>query len=1334
MLLPPRVVVLVCLLIPWSSVVSTIRAQDQAAQREIPEPLQAWADWATWDVKQAQCPRLYNRSDTPVCYWPGRLELSVDQTGGRWAVDVLVFETSWVPIPGDATWWPLNVRVEELPAVVVPRQNLPATKLKPGKHRITGEFVWDQMPQQLSIPPTIGLLDLNVEGNDIATPKWGNDGVVWLKRQQSDQADKDLLTVNVYRVIEDGIPVWLRSQIELTVSGKSREEALGWSLPEGWQISSVSSPIPVAMDDRGLLKAQVRSGKWIVSVDAFQASDPGTIQYAVDADPIADTELIGLRPAPEFRVSQLEGLEMVDTSQTTFPEAWRDVAVHRWNTAQPFTLVQKMRGMGSQKPKGLQIDRRLWLDDDGDALTFRDQIRGEMQQIWRLDVVPTHELGAVRTDGVGQLITVNPETGASGVELRSRDLNVTAIGRVDRSRQYSAAGWDADADSLRWTLTLPPGWRVFAVFGADQVIGDWLTAWSLLDLFLLLVFTFAVLRLFGWLAALIALVAFGLSYHELGAPHFTWLFVLMPIGLLRVVEHAGGRKWLQLWKFVALGLLLLALIPFIAMQTQSAIYPQLESAGSVYGQRPLFGWPVATYSNLTAVFDTSRSQSEGKMQVSSRFLTSNLKYDPRSQIQTGPAEPLWGWNNVTCVWNGPVQRDQTIRPILISRTQNRVLTVARVILLVLLAAVILAKGKIRLRLPRRSLPAAMILGCLLLPSTTMGQLPDRETLDLLRQRLTETPDVYPNAAEIPRVDLQLRGNVIEFETEIHAAIETAVPLPGHLPDWSPLTVSMDGDQEMIVARRDGYLWALVPAGVHKVSVKGLLAEESDWEWTFALKPRYMAVDANGWKVSGINPNGVPDSQVFFTREQATSDDLAAYDRREFNAIVAIDRYLEIGLVSKLRTTVTRLSNRGKAVSLSVPLLAGESVLTGNMEVENGEISVRMGANQDSMQWESELVFDAEILLQAADSQRWVERWHLITSPIWNVNYRGLNPIFEGSEKDLIPVWHPWPGERVALSFSRPEAIRGETMTLQRVEHVLSLGGRLRNASLVIDVECSLATDLVVDIGPDAEVRSLTRNGQSIPVQRDQTRLIVPTVPGKQTIDIDWERAQPLGVRAEFPAVTVPVEASNVTSVLVAPDNRWVLWADGPLRGPAVRFWTILAVAVLGAIVLGSLPISPLRRYEWALLGIGLTQVHLVPALIVVGWVFMLAYRGRIGKDQLGRMSFNLLQLILVVMTAAALVILVIAVGAGLLGHPEMFIVGNGSTRTHLQWFQPRIDQQLPIPFIVSVSVWCYRLLMLCWALWLASALLRWLAWGWKQFTSGEVWRKKILRAKPVLEQ
>jgi hypothetical protein len=65
----------------------------------------------------------------------------------------------------------------------------------------------------------------------------------------------------------------------------------------------------------------------------------------------------------------------------------------------------------------------------------------------------------------------------------------------------------------------------------------------------------------------------------------------------------------------------------------------------------------------------------------------------------------------------------------------------------------------------------------------------------------------------------------------------------------------------------------------------------------------------------------------------------------------------------------------------------------------------------------------------------------------------------------------------------------------------------------------------------------------------------------------------------------------------------------------------------------------------------------------------------------------------------------------------------------LNWFQPRGGLVLPEPRIVSISVWFYRLLMLAWALWLATALIRWLKWGWDQFGSGGGYWKAVPKKK-----
>jgi hypothetical protein len=566
--------------------------------------------------------------------------------------------------------------------------------------------------------------------------------------------------------------------------------------------------------------------------------------------------------------------------------------------------------------------------------------------------------------------------------------------------------------------------------------------------------------------------------------------------------------------------------------------------------------------------------------------------------------------------------------------------------------------------------------------------------------------------------------------DIHAAAKCAVPLPGRLPTWSPLTVKINDESDVPIVRRDGYLWVVVDSGVHRVTVEGRLSDQADWEWTYLLAPKWVAIQAPGWKVNGIRPDGTPEGQILFSREQAATSDAAAYDRTQFQSIVRVDRYLEIGILSKLRTVVTKIGENRRAISLSIPLVPGERVLTANQDVSEGDIAVRMPAGDDSYTWDSELPSGATVVLSAAETDQWVEKWHLSTSPVWNVTLSGLQPIFDSQNTDLVPVWNPWPGETVTIDFRRPVAIAGDVITVQSVQHAVEIGDRRQNTMLTIELECSLATDFPIDVGQDAVVTNLTIDNQTMPVQRQDEFLVIPAKSGSQQVVVNWYVEQPLGVAADVGRVVLPTRASNVDTTMQVPESRWVLWATGPQRGPAVRFWTILIVALLVAVALSLLPKSPLRIWEWLLLAVGLTQVPVPAAMIVTAWLFLLAFRGGDDAAKLKPVAFNSVQIAIVMMTVVSLFILIYVVSAGLLGSPDMFVLGNGSSQHFLRWFSPRSEAELPIAGMISISVWFYRLAMLIWALWLATSLIRWLAVGWQHFGNGGFWRQVSIATRP----
>lgn len=1318
------------------------------AEREIPKALQDWKDWATWEDKAIDCPRSYADKNRSFCLWPTELALNITEKSGSFSFGVKLFHEEWVGLPGDTKKWPQKVRIDGKAVAVVERSGIPSVHLKTGSYRIDGTFQWPEVPQNIRIPNEIGMLRLKVNGEEVKAPKWDNSGVVWLKRTRSEEKDEKFLAAQVYRKLHDGIPMWLQTDVELSVSGKSREEDLGDILPEGWRLSTVRSPIPVAVNEEGRMKAQVRAGKWVIAVEAFRTDPAETLGYTQAMHPVAQEELVAFEADPTLRTIDVQNAPSVDVSLTTFPEKWRHLPVYQWKTATEMLLREKLRGAGIEEHHALHLRRELWLKENGSGYVYRDRIHGTQQKVWRLDTVKEQKLGRVQINGTGQLITKNPETGAEGVEVRTRNLtNMEAVGKLDRDKRVPAVGWNTDVDSLALRLHLPPGWRLFALFGPERVHGDWLTAWSLLDLFLLLIFSLSVFRLLGKTAGIVAFCGFALAYHEPDAPRYAWLLLLAPVALLRVVPQGKVRKLLTIVKYVALVILLSGLIPFTLSHIQSVLYPQLEPRGQQNasfaldefrafesdGAADLEGFAKAQEESTPSPLSLYSSRSIMKRDVSKKAKFTykqeqlqNLAYDPKARIQTGPGVPAWKWRQVSCSWKGPVSSDQWLTPLLIPPLIQRLLTVITLGLLLWLLAILLEVRKWKIshsgKWIRGATPLLILFFLTAGTSLSRAEIPDKEILETLRTRLLEPADCYPHCAEIPLVVLQAKEEKIIFNAEVNAITQTSIPLPGRLPAWSPITVEVDGKRTTALRREDSYLWVFIPEGVHQVRVEGWLPQSKEWEWTFSLKPKRIEVEAPGWSVSGIRSDGTPEDQIFFARkEKAAEKKDAAYDRKDFYPVVMVTRSLEIGLNWQVETTVSRLSASGKAVSLEIPSLQGEQILSSGVIVKEGRVQVRLGAGQKRFSWKSELAKAPEVILKAADTGKWVERWQLVTSPVWNVGFTGISPLYEPGKDSLSPVWRPWPGEEVKLTLDRPTAVNGPTMTVYRVNHNVHLGNRHRTSHLSLGLRCSLGEDFVVKLDEKAQVTSVKRKGQAVPIRREGDKLIIAAQPGEQQIEIEWKESKPLGISTGSGKVILPVESTNLTTTLTLPEDQWVLWACGPLRGPAVRFWGLLITVILIGYALGSLPRSPLSKGAWMLFGVGFTQLILPVAVIPVGCLFALAYRGTVTKEHWNRYGFNSMQIGLGLAAFISVLALIAMVAEGLLGAPEMFILGEGCYRTNLQWFQAESGPTLAEPGVLSVSLWYYRILMLLWALWLAHSLINWMKWGWKQFSTGGIW-------------
>ena len=717
-----------------------------------------------------------------------------------------------------------------------------------------------------------------------------------------------------------------------------------------------------------------------------------------------------------------------------------------------------------------------------------------------------------------------------------------------------------------------------------------------------------------------------------------------------------------------------------------------------------------------------------------------LSQDPKALIQTGPGLPTWTWRAVTMKWNGPVARNQEIRLWLLSPAVNLVLAFVRVLLLALLVFLMLDLRQWKERGFAGAVAMALC-GLLFLPQGAIAAgdgigFPPSDLLKQLETRLLEPPDCLPGCAESPGMELEVTTETLRLLVEIHAAIDTAVPLPGNTRLWQPEKVLVNAQPaEGLLRDGDGVLWLLVPAGLHRVTLQGRVPAGDAFQLSLPLRPRQIKVLSTGWDVQGVHDDGQVEASLQLTRQ--AKEGLRTRDPAGsvLPPFLQIQRELSLGLNWQVSTKVRRVTPPGSAVVAAVPLLSGESVTTPGLRVAEGKALVNMEPGSSEVAWNSTLERNPEIRLEATAGEggvAWSETWILDASPIWHCDLAGI-PVIHNQDGSGFwkPQWQPWPGERVTIRVTRPEAIPGQLVTIDEVKLELIPGERFNKAGLTLAIRTSQGGQHSLTLPPDANLQQVQINGKAQPIRQEGRVVVIPLQPGTQKALIEWHEDRKGGFITKAPEVSVggpEQHAVNATVTFKMERNRWILWAWGPRLGPAVLFWSYLLVVVVAAFGLGRILWTPLKTRHWLLLGMGLTQVEPLVAIVIVGWLLALGLREKHALPE-AAFYYDLAQLLLVIWTLAAMGGLYLSIERGLLGIPDMQIAGNGSSDFLLRWTEDRIGAAMPQTWVLSVPMFVYRTLMLLWALWLALALLRWLSWGWQCFSKGGIWRK-VTRHRP----
>ena len=1331
----------------------------RTAEVAVPPDLQPWQSWVLHGEEFRRCPYLTGADPTNAqafqCAWPERLVLDLDARSGRFTQQWRVYADSWVLLPGNLEHWPRDVQVNGARATVVARQGLPQMRLEQGNHTVTGSFRWTSRPESLAVPSQTGIVELAIDGQPIAQPERpGN--TVWLGKRRS-ATEQPQMEIDVYRLVSDAIPVMLTTRIRLRVAGEAREEVLAKVLPAEFVPLNLATALPARLEPDGRLRVQVRPGTWLITIAARGNGVADSLQRPAGDEPWARDEIWSFASQDRLRVTAVEGAEAIDPVQADVPEDWRRYPSYRIAPETVFKIVERSRGLSTSDDNRLSLQREIWLDFAHAGYTAVDHIQGQMRQGWRLDLAPPYRLMNARIGEENLLVTEGQVAGSTGVEMRSPNVDVTAVSRIASSSGMPATGWQSRFDGVQGVLNLPPGHRLLAVLGADDAPGAWIERWRLLDLFLVLIVSLAIGKMLGWRWGAVALAALALTHHD--ATHLTWLWVNLLVAAVLAREAPEGRlrTVASVYRSASFVLLAVMLVPFVASQARLAIYPQLHRDAG-YPPAVRLDMPAAATREIDLEMEGREDSSSSTLAVplprsmnvpleeaivtGSRVSEAKVRqrYAAGTLVQTGPGIPEWDFVRHNYSWSGPVDAAERLRFVIMTPLLLSLWRLAGIVLLVVLLTALMrfAYGWPRQfpKLPRfgASAAALVFIAVCSSPLAAMAATPDAALLSELKSRLTRAPECAPACAEVTAARVIASPATLDIQLEVSALTTVAVPVPAAEGRWEPEAISIDGQTNGGLYRdSERRLWVPLRPGTHDVRLTGRIIAAESVQIVFPQPPRTIETRGDGWEISGVNDGRLLTNTLELVRKSGPGQAARLEASMQFPPFVRVSRRIQLGIDWTVHTFVERLAPERGAFTVVVPLLEGESVLTEDIEARSDRtVLIAMPAGQSAVAWQSSLErADSLQLKNGVDTAARAEVWSFDVSPQWSVEFEGTPEVLpaEVTAAEWSYEFHPRAGEALALKVTRPAAAEGATLAWDAVMLQADIGKRSTTASLQLRYRSTQGGRHTLRLPADARVNSVSVDGQSIALRPQNGELAIALLPGAHNLDVELQSDAGARILSRAPLVDLGHPASNLHMQLNVPEDRWVLYAFGPGIGPAILFWGELLVFIVAAVLLGRLHLSPLTTREWLLLGLGLSTFSWAALLNFAVWMFVMRWRSAWQANVSAR-AFNWIQVALAILSVIALVSLIAAIPFGLLASPDMRVQGYGNHAFSFNWFVDQTSGALPQPGVLSISLWWYKLAMLAWALWLSFALLRWLPWAWRALTANGLWRGTIGRAVP----
>lgn len=1311
----------------------------------VPVELQEWEEWVLAEHPNISCPFNDGNASRLGCVWIAELRVDFKSEPSAHLDFVIRGQANAASdlILPHAAARPINVRVNGDAARIGADGQDPRVFLKQGNFEITGRLEFDEVPRSITVPRQAVVVKLTLDKRDVAIPKV-DDGQLWLQPQELARPSVDSLRIDVFRRLVDDIPQLLETRLRLTIDGSDRVESLGTPIFEDFRAVRVRGDLPIQITREGQVLVQVSRGVAWITILAIGNEVFDEFVPTRQSETWPDSEIWAFDGRPQHRTVEVVGGIPIDPNLVESP--FSNKPTFRVAIDSLLQLTNAQRGDLNPKPSLFKIHRDIWLAFDGASLVTQDAIEADIHAETRLNA--NYPLGSVEVDGSRRLVTFGDADTASkpGITVHPSESRIQAVSVIPSSSDLSANGWQVNADSLRATLHIPPGWRLLWTTGIDSVRYSWLAEWwNLWDIFICVLIIVVLFKVGGWPLAGIVTLAILLSYQDHVFSAIGWLLLglLLLLDRYLVSENAKRLNGIVFWVLIVPVAVISVYVA--ANNLRQAVYPQLDDliGGSdrqavltqVRSTAPALRTAAERVMKLDS--DAMQSQASGAENLKELAADNELAEQPTRPLvvasQTGPGVPAWRWDTVRLDWSGPVAMDQRIglvfMPPVLTRFVYVVVALVHLLMLFLLIAACLRDSDLFPAWIRRLLPLVL---ATTIGTSTQAAFPDNNILDELAQRLTAAPACAPGCASLQTAHLDMgNDNQLRINLEVSSGARIAMALPASNPQTALKGVSSNAVRLPLFRNASGIAMVEVKEGVNRLRLDYELTNLNDLVIEFPIEPAKLTHDICCWNLTRNVESRR--TSIVLNRSTAAETATAQLDQSEyeFGQRVFVERQLDLQLEPTVRTKVRVQNMQGNSVSLLIPLLVGETILDDRISVSDGHVVVVLDRNKRQSSWASSLNLGESLVLQAPTHVRWTEVWYLRGSDFWSYTASGITP---SQSVDNMTMFKPRIGETLSLTLTQPTPIPGRTTTIENASLASFVGNRVATSSLDLSITASVVEDVTVQLPVGSELERVALNGKDQPLNAGSL-VALPITLGKNLYSVRWRSTDAIGFYYETPRVELNRESRNIQLQAKIPQDRWVLFLGGPAIGSAVLFWGVVFVTVLVALALSYLPKFPLTKIDSALLAIGATLANIWALLFVALWVVSVWWRSRTSLTGLANWLYKSIQVALVLLTFVGLFALFITVFTALQIPPDMAIAtppmlaGDQLYATTqfasqtLAWFEDTSGEVLPTAWMFSLPFWVYQVAMLAWSLWLVFALTKWVRSTFQTVTVPSFWHR-----------